>query len=288
MQAALITAYRDLAQLQRLVRFFSPGMRVFVHIDRKSSISIEDVTTCGGFAMKKYMVGWGAIEHLWAVQDLMRLALRDPHVSYLHILSGQDMPLHPLSWFLEQYDRCEAIHAHPNLSTNPGMNEKWYEHYWPSSCWHLDKRNGRVILLDRLAGALQSFLGIRCRGIGDLTENLAKSLVYVSLPVQAAQYALDYYDTHDSYRRALRHCYVAEELFFMPILMNSPFADRISGQDLHYCDWSERNGAYPAILDASDYGRIYDADGNTPYAFARKVDSRVSAGLIDLIETRHG
>lgn len=66
----------------------------------------------------------------------------------------------------------------------------------------------------------------------------------------------------------------------MSILKNSPFADKVTGKDIHYCDWSERHGTYPACLDESDYDRIYAADGRTEYAFARKVDSKVSAGLV--------
>jgi len=279
MQAVLITAYKDVEQLQRLVRFFSRGMRVYVHIDRKSPLAIADVTSCGGVAIKRHRVGWGAYAHVLAVLDLLRLATADPAVDYVHVISGQDMPLHPLSWFEARYAKCDEIHGHVVDCSHPSVNPKWYEHRWLSTLLDLDKRNVWVRRMDDLMECLQSAMGIRRKGIGDIATPY-KSLVYVSMPAAAARYVLEYYDTHGRFRRDLRQCLIPEEFLFMSILKNSPFADKVTDRDIHYCDWSERNGAYPAYLDESDYDRIYDVNGETEYAFARKVDSKISAGLV--------
>jgi len=285
MQAFLITAYRDEAQLRWLVGFCSRFARVFVHIDRKSPIPVSAVEEAGGVAIKRYRVGWGAYAHVRAILDLMRLAVRDAAVDYVHVISGQDMPLHPADWFVKRYEACDEIQGYVVPASHPSVKAHWYEHYCLSTLFNLDKRNAWVRRLDDLSDAVQTRLGVRRKGIGEIATPY-KSLVYVSMPVAAAKHVLDYYDTHRPFRRDLHHCLIAEEFLFMSILMHSPFAEKVTGKDIHYCDWSERNGAYPAYLDESDFDRIYDREGLTEYVFARKVDSLISAKLVPRIREK--
>lgn len=62
MQAIVITAYKSLKSLQNLVEFFSMKMKVFVHIDLKSNISIDILKRRfeNTYFLKKYEVEWGA------------------------------------------------------------------------------------------------------------------------------------------------------------------------------------------------------------------------------------
>jgi len=278
MQAFLITAYKDEPHLRRLVRFCSGFAKVFVHLDRKSPIPVSAVEEEGGVALKRHRVGWGSYAHLSAIIDLLRLAVNDPDVDYIHVVSGQDIPLHSAEWFVSHYAGCDEIQGHVVPTTHPSVNARWYERYWLSTLLDLDKRNIWVRRLDDVFEAVQSKLGVRRPAIGALRPY--KSLVYVSFPAAAGRYALDYHDTHRLFRWDLHHCLIAEEFFFMTIFMNSPFVGQVTDRDIHYCDWSERNGASPAYLDDSDFDRLYGAEGETQYVFARKVDSRLSEGLI--------
>ena len=279
MQAALITAYKDQSQLRRLVRFLSAGMKVFVHVDAKSAINPSDVRAWGATAISRYRIGWGSYRHLLAVIDLMRMALSDESVGYLHVISGQDMPVQPLEWFRRTFDGCDRIYARPVDVASAGYDRTWHEHYHLSTFLDLDKKARWMNRLHDAARQIQDRLHVRRRGLGPYPVP-CKSLVYVSLPRDAARHAVEAFDRSARLRLALRFCLIPEELFFMTVLRNSPFADRIAGADLRYCDWRTRHGACRAYLDESDYGTIRAGADGRDYAFARKVDSMVSAGLI--------
>lgn len=70
---------------------------------------------------------------------------------------------------------------------------------------------------------------------------------------------------------------IPEEFLFQTILKNSNFSSRIKNNNLRYNDWHYRNGSEPAFLDTTDIKKI--EGGN--YFFARKIDFKISAKLID-------
>ena len=122
--------------LERLVlRLQSLGMRVFVHIDKRSAGAKEAVVrirSLGAEAYSWYSIHWGSRSHLGALLRLMRSALLDSHVSYLHTLSGQDYPIRSRDSIESICDgrifmECEPLHALPAKARDR------FEHDWNNS-----------------------------------------------------------------------------------------------------------------------------------------------------------
>lgn len=100
MQAILITAYKNQDYLKKLIRFFSNKYKVYVHLDKKSKIQRDSLLLNKNVTViKKYIVNWGGLNHLLAILDLLEMALSDEQVKYIHIISGQDIPVKPLADF---------------------------------------------------------------------------------------------------------------------------------------------------------------------------------------------
>ena len=108
MQAMIITAYKDYDALSRVVRALSAHALCFVHVDARSAITPRQVAQLdampGVRAIRRRKVNWGSITHLQALLDLCRMALCDPRVSYLHLMSAQDFPILPAHAFIARFE----------------------------------------------------------------------------------------------------------------------------------------------------------------------------------------
>lgn len=278
MQAALITAYKDVEYLKWLIGYLSGFMKVFVHIDKKSNIRTEDISGLRCQVLKKYRIGWGGYEHVLAVVALMRLAAEDPEVDYCHVISGQDLPVRSADWFCRELnvDRDYMTCWSPDDQRFP---RDWIRYYFPTTFFGIDRKTRFGAFVHGHLLSWQRRLRIHRSGLGEY-KTVYKGLVYVSLRLSSMRQVLRCFDASWRFRMALRWCSIPEEFFFQTILMNSPLAAGIVRNDLRYSDWTFRNGSSPAYLDASDSTAIRAGD----FMFARKVDSRVSVPLIERIK----
>ena len=102
MQAILISAYKNQKYLERLINFFDKKCMVYVHIDYKSDIVPENLNVVcpqNVEIYKKYKINWGSYSHLEAILFLLKRALKNPNINFIHIISGQDMPVKRLEDF---------------------------------------------------------------------------------------------------------------------------------------------------------------------------------------------
>lgn len=289
-QALLITAYRDEANLVRLLRHFSDGdavdhFRIFVHVDKKSqdldvdrilSLKIPNVQ-----AVSLYSVCWGSIRHVYAVLDLMRMALRYDDVSYMHVISGSDIAVRPASWFVERFaeDHETRFNAGKFRMLDRGNKFDWYCRYWLPTTWN--HRNRFVFLVNLMLQELQKLFRIdRCKLGGIRREDIWYSHIWASYSSDACRHILQFAEIHRPFLKALNFTMVPEEVFFATALAGTRYESRTNVSYLRYSDWDERRGPVPAELDVRDYEKIRTGD----YAFARKVDTVKSAELLHLID----
>lgn len=289
-QALLITAYRDEANLIRLLRHFSDGdavnhFRIFVHIDKKSqdldvgrilSLKIPNVQ-----AVSLYSVCWGSIRHVYAVLDLMRIALRYDDVSYIHVLSGSDVAVRPASWFVERFakDHETRFNAGQFRMLDRGNKFDWYCRYWLPSTWN--HRNRFVFLMNLALQKIQKAIGVNRRHLGGIPrENIWYSHIWASYSSSACRHILEFAETHRPFLRALNLTTVPEEVFFATAIAGTEYASKPSVSYLRYANWDSSRGAVPAVLDERDLSEIKSGE----YAFARKIDTEKSAELLRLID----
>lgn len=277
--AALITAYKDYPTLIRLARSLRlEDIAVYVHLDKKTSFSDAEMAELCAIAQVspvRQAVYWGSYSHLDAIVGLVRSALADARISYLHILSGQDFPVGTI------VDAIDAEAIYMDVEVYGQMHEMVHARIRYHKMLHpFEGVRWLYRPLNRALLVLQGLFGIDRRETRTY-GNIFKGIVWLSMPREAARFCME--DAQATrLLNELRDFYVPEEYFFQTVLMNSRFASQVVPENRRFTIWEEKHGAIPGILDLND---LPDIDAS-PSLFARKLDSRISAGLLDALDTR--
>lgn len=97
--ALIITAYRDVEMLNRIIQACPINYGIFIHVDKKSCIDLDKIgPKAKVFSWEK--VYWGSWEHLYVIVKLLDKAVKDNcSYDYFHIISGGDFfSANPLSF----------------------------------------------------------------------------------------------------------------------------------------------------------------------------------------------
>ena len=278
MQAMIITAYRGFDGLSRMLTALSRHALCFVHVDKKSGFTPEQMARLNALpgvrAISRYAVNWGSVYHLHALIDLCRMALGDARVTYLHLISAQDFPCVSAAAFARFFEGDDRIHMQFLTTADYPELAHRYEHY---HCMHRlnyrdmsERAQNWVGRIDRF----QDMLHIRRR-----LSVPHKGLVWLSLPREAARYAVDAPQNRRLLRR-LRYTYIPEEFFFQNAFEGTTWAEKITGDALRFSIWDEPERGMPALLDERDLPAI-DASG---CVFCRKVNA--GTALYETLERR--
>ena len=93
MQAILILAHKNFPQVKKLALKLNRSFAVYIHFDQKMNISPKELASLSKHNIQyisEVAVNWGSWSIGEATVRLMKLALADPTISYLHVISGQD------------------------------------------------------------------------------------------------------------------------------------------------------------------------------------------------------
>ena len=279
-QAILITAYRDIPMLKKLVDYFDDDFELFIHIDKRcqeSLISLKNREHIHLF--RTFAVEWGDYKHLMAIVMLMREAYSHPDLEYFHLITGSDypcMPLTALKSFCEEHRNDNYLEhfplPHPDWGTEGGLNRIQYWWLRPNST------RSKGAWLTRKFVNLQRRIGIK-RGFKYFNGNLYGGSTYWSLSRKAVGLAVDYFVHHPNYLRRFRHTSIAEEICLPTLWCNSGIP--LINNYMRYIDWGA-DGANPQVLTEKDYDSIIASDA----LFARKMGNGVSDKLIKLLNKR--
>ncbi len=285
--AILITAYKGLPNLARMVRCLGPKAEVFIHLDHKVRVVQADMDALRAIPTvkllsRKFRVNWGSSAHIKAILHLAEQALRDPDVGYLHLISGSDHPLLPwerFEAFMEE--RCgQEFLEHFPLPTrfwrNGGLDRITHWHPLDTIDIREPHRSAWMDVLLRW----QVRLGVQ-RSLRGLPPLYGGS-TWWSLSRGCVAHVLDRLEREPRLLRRFRHTRCGEEILMQTLVMDSPYAANVVNDNLRHIDWHARNGSAPAVLDLSDLPAL-SVSGKL---FARKLESPVSEGLIAALETR--
>lgn len=276
-QAILITAYRDLPMLERLIGYFDDDFELFIHLDRRCREDCTFLYRPHIHLIRRYAIEWGDWRHLQAIVMLMRDAYSHRDLDYFHLITGSDCPAMPLVQF-KAY--CEA-HRHDNYvehfplphtdwGAEGGLNRIRY--WWLRPNMH---RTRHATLTRRLVN-LQRRLGVH-RSFPFFDGKLYGGSTYWSVSREAVGVALDYISTHPEYIRRFRRTSIGEEIALQTIWCN--LGVPLTNDYKRYINWGP-DGANPQVLTEKDYDRI-KASGAL---FARKMQSGVSDKLIKILQ----
>jgi len=254
-QAVLITAYKDFDQLKLLINQFDNDYTIYIHIDKKSSLSkamklellsIENVKYLG----QDYKVNWGGINHLLAYLKLSTIALSNKENHYFHLITGQDFPVKPKVvfksldkdyityckmpapfWKDGGFDRLELFNFYDVF--NAKKSRKWI--------FRINKIQRKL----KYKRPINKFLGeLYCGG------------TYWSLTRGTLEYVISFTKKNKRFLRRFKYTLCAEEIYFQTVIMNSKYSENVINDDLRYIDWESNKGGRPALLDEKDFEKV--------------------------------
>ena len=277
--AILITAYKNLFQLERLVDYFADGpFLVYIHLDKKG---VYDASLLARIHQKKhvqllvqkYRVNWGGVNHLKAYLFLAEKALETKSLVYFHLITGQDLPIVSKTQFLQffnnqpegkhwDYMTCTKL-PHPNWHYNGGIDRLKYFHFYDA----FNAKRHRPFIRNLVK--FQKKIGIM-RSFPESFPTLYGGSTYWSLTRESLSYVVTYTLKNPKFLKRFNHTFCAEELYFQTLLGNSSLKAKILNTNLRYIDWSKGRGTTPVVLDTRDYDKLVDSK----CLFARKFDEQ--------------
>lgn len=289
-QAILITAYKNYHHLEEIIHCFDTSFELYIHIDKKSKISEEELNHLKKYDIvklveQKHKVNWGGFNHLKAILYLTQQALQNPENKYFHLITGHDFPLKSSDYFMEFFknNRNVEFMNHFNFPDaasgwpgNNGLDRIEYYNFYDLWDFKNHKQYEKIALVLRL----QKRLGFK-RTISSKMPKLYGGSTYWSLSRECVSYVMAFTQKNKWVLNRFKYTLCAEEFYFQTLILNSDFADKVVNDNLRHIDWVARNGNNPAVLDESDFEKLKETNA----VFARKFDYPQSMGLLNKIKT---
>ena len=282
MQAVLVVAHKDADQIIELAKILTRKFEVYIHFDMKYRIPAESADILKSMAhvrlFQKIAVNWGGYSIAEAELVLLREAMKNPEISYFHIISGQDWPVRPPEEIYDFYEGNDSIYMdYVEAKTVTKFCEPtiWWQKYYfyydnikRKTVW--GKIYHRLSILWQTAKRTDKFKDF------SISFKIYEGSNWCDLPRYAVEYLLQYMEENPNYEKMLRTGFCSDEFIWQTALCNSPYREKIENNNHRYILWKRKNGSYPAILDEADLPVIEAGE----YHFTRKIDLKISEKLI--------
>lgn len=289
MQAVLILAHTAPEHVIRLSKLMQQYFEIYIHFDKKMPLSEEykqKMDMMGIHYFQEISVNWGGWSIAGAAEFLMQEAMKNPKITHIHIISGQDWPVMNIKDIYDFYE------DNPNLYIQccpaKGVEKSgqpiilWQKYYY-----NFDKINRRTTfgkIYHRLLMAVQTLIGVDKFKKLKIDMELYQGANWMDLPRDAVEYVLEYFHSHPNVQKLFKTGFCPDEFWVQTILYNSMFRERIVSNHHRYILWEERYNSYPAILDKNDVSNIILGE----HHFCRKVVPKISDDFIIEINERVG
>lgn len=285
-QAILITAYKNYHHLEEIILCFDANFELYIHIDKKSTISDIELTNLRKYdtvklVEQKYKVNWGGFNHLKSILYLTEQALKNKENKYFHLITGHDFPIKNSTYFVEFFKENKAeyleYYSIPKMGHADNNNMDRIEYYNFFDLWDYKIHKGfqRIALAIRI----QKRFGFK-RSISAKMPKLHGGSTYWSLSKECLEYVMEFAKINKFVLNRFKYTLCAEEFYFQTVIMNSIFAEKVVNDNLRHIDWVARNGNNPAVLDETDYEKLK----KTNAVFARKFEYPQSTRLMNKIK----
>lgn len=285
MQAVLILAHKDVKSVIELSKKLQPCFEIYIHFDTKLLLSEEEKQEMERnqfHFFRRIEVNWGAWGISAAAIVLMREALKDPRITHMHVISGQDWPAKKAEDIYSFYEGNRNIY----MTCDPARGVKKSGEpiiLWQQYFFNYDKVKRRTTygkIYHRVSMAIQTLLRVNKYKKLNIEMEICQGANWMDLPRDAVEYLLDYFDTHENVQKLFMTGFCPDEFWVQTILNNSELSDRIIRDYHRYVKWERQHDSYPAILDERDFDEIVKGE----YHFLRKVDDRYSLRLKQKLE----
>lgn len=280
-QAFIILAHKNPAQLQKLCDYLLlQNCPVYIHIDKKAEDDFKNFVSdnknrAGLKVISKYAVHWGSYNQIRSTLLLLQTALLDRSIDFVSLISGQDVPLKPISEFNaflashkeRSFLSFQKIPEQSDWDGNGGLDRM--ELFWILA---FPKKLGFIFnRLNVLIHLLQNKLGLRRK----VKLQLYGGANWFTLNREMAEFVAAYPEQHPGFLKQFKWSRCADEIVLQTILLNSNYADKISNDCLRFIDWST-GPEYPHVFRSTDTERL----AVHPGFLARKFDDAVDGEII--------
>ena len=273
--AICVLAHKNAEQLNLFIEQFEKWENyfdIYLHIDRKSDIQQKIIKrNFLHFVEHPVEISWGRIEMIDATLLLLQKTLKEKY-DYIHLISGSDVLVKPIDYFLDFFDKEEKWN-YISIFKLP-VSQGWrcggqdrYKVFYPK--WLIDrpvkkiKRAFRVIYREFI---LKTKIFQRRKFPTDCFYGGAQ---WFSISGDLAEWCLEYLEKHKEYYDFFRHTLIPDEMFFQTLGMLSPYKKKILNDNYRYTEWTGSKSGGPKELLKEDIDKAIQSK----YLFARKVDN---------------
>jgi hypothetical protein len=277
--ANIIIAHKNPNQLSRLISQYKGELfHNFVHIDERCDLN--------GFAQlinhpnvtilqKRRKIRWAGFGFVKVTLDALHLIKNGKEkYFYYNLMSGMDFPIRPTTEF---YDFLKTSYHNgcPEYFEILDLSEWSAKHRY--ELFHLNELTirGRYFL-ERI---INWFVPKRKFYGGKFTPYGRSA--WFTASHRFIDYALHFIKENTGYLRFLKTTWSPDEFIFNSLIMNSPFKDKVTKQNLRHINWSEGN-VHPKIFTDEDFDELI-LSGKF---IARKFDEEINKTIIDRIEAK--
>lgn len=285
-QAILLMLHLEInEQVIKLINYFQGQCDIIIHIDKDCVLTKDEISAIRKMpgvidVSQKYHVNWAGFNILKTEIYMLRKALELSDFKYVHMLSGNDYPIKPLSYFLHYFNNTDREYIACNHMPNPRIDDntfaRFQKYFFPD--FFVVKNDGDVAKLWNIANKLAKY-GIK-RKIPDQFPHLYDGSQWFSLSRKCIEGLLQYTSKHPSFYRHMRFCYAPEEIYINTYVMNFIPKEKIGCNNLRYIYWPFLNAQHPKTLTENDFLDFAFTDA----MFVRKIDMNTDAKLVEKID----
>lgn len=270
----LILAHKDLDYINYLInKLNNDNFEIYLHLDSKSSININDINSKAIVVKNRIDVRWGEFSQVEAtLSGLKQIIKEQKSFSHIILISGQDLPIKSNQYI---YDLLEKNLENNFMQYFPIPNEGKYSNFkWRYSRKHYPSNE----LFFRKINSIFIRLGLIKKDNRKLFSNYKYywGSQWWILNKEAIEYILEQSTTE--YLKYFKYVFCSDEMYFQMLLLNSNKKFNIINDPLKYMKWEEYN--HPKILTLDEYEMIIKSDD----IFCRKIDSIESRDLLDKLQ----
>lgn len=281
----LVLSHGEIKHLIRLVKYFDRDFRIYVHIDKRYPLTTDDLTDLINAhpnikVFSKYKVFWGGRSILAAEMFLLERIAEDGGTDYVHLLSGLDYPIKPLSefkTFFKEHNGYEFLewHRFPVEKWEGGTYRRLELFRLNDYLSYRSPKGKRII--DKF-NAWQIRLGIK-RRVPQHYPVLYGGSNWMSITYGCACHVLDCHKRKRKFYRRLKFTFAPDEIYLHTLIMNSPYASHVINNNYRLITW-DNMGNGPLVLGHKDWWNITVSSA----LIMRKVDPLSSETLLSRID----
>lgn len=285
-QAILIMAHKNMGQLERLVKYFDGRCDIFIHVDRKCSLTDEDCKRLSALpgvvkVLRKISLHWASFSILKTQLLLLETALQHSDFGYVHLLSGQDYPLKPLSSFLDFFasaseEFCACRHLpHPGTDGNTLHR---IQYFFPND--YVDNATEENVARIWKFSHWQKKIGIR-RSLPRGVDHIYAGSGWFSITHGCVEKIVRYTHEHPSLYRRMRFTFAPDEIYLNTLVYHVTCGGKdVANDNYRYIRWAKNGDNHPVSFVSQNFYELAE----TKAFFARKVESPKADGLMQLID----